>query len=168
MTIDFNEDTGEITIEFDPRTTVVVSPPKYGQLKRLRAEREALYRDANEKLEALAKVPDPLEFNGTEGYTPDQVAEMVKDDAERRALLGRERLEAFAEINEQGLERWWRFVIVGDDSFKGLGNQAVPKDVDDWPAELLTDARESVVVPGIIDRMFNHWGKVRSRSGQKA
>lgn len=164
MSLTFDEETGNIVIDFPDAPhkedrIVTVRPPKYGALKRLRAEREKIANEANRQMEDLPEIPAPIESDDPE---------LVKADAEERTKLGNERLKAITEINEQTMATWWKFVLSGDDAFAGLADRPIPADVDDWPSELLIDFRESPLMPMIVDRMFQHWGKVRSRSGPKA
>lgn len=158
MGIDMNDVTGAIEIDgwgTNDDLVVILRPPKYGALKRLRAERERLNEAAYARMAELPEIPAAGETEGV-------------DDPGTRARLARERVAAVAEINLDAAVSFWRFVMFGDDTFKGLAEPAPPDDVDEWPAALIMDARDITTEIGLVDRVFNHWGKVRSRSGPRA
>lgn len=159
----FDDETGNVIIEgFD--LPVVLRPPKYGHMKRLKAERNRIAEETRQRSLALPAIPDPGDEEGV-------------NDADTRARLGRERVEMIEQLNLDTMEQFWRFIFFGDDSCVGLADPAPPVDADEWPAELLFDSRPIirgdngvpiVTAESVFDRMFTHWGKVRSRSGPRA
>lgn len=158
--IEFNDETGLILIEFPNNLLVTLRPPTYGGFKRVRRERERLNEAAHAQVAALPEIPEAGETEGV-------------DDAPTRARLGRERVVALEEINLAAAEQFWRFVLCGDDTFKGLADPLPPvgppgAEFDDWPADLLYDTHNALTELGLIDRVFASWGKARSRSGVKA
>lgn len=163
----FNED-GSTDIDF-PDGPIHVHAPTFGSLKRLRSERVRLSRIAQDQLAAWENEhPEPTGESDGENDTsePDPVA------VARRA---EDRIVAAEGFNLAATEAWWRLLLVGDDTFKGLADSAVPENTDDWPAALLFDIRpiippnSSVEVilsaQSMPDQWMRHAGNGRSRSG---
>lgn len=152
-------DSGEIIIDDFPDGEVTVRPPRFGAMKRLRAERARLARAGETQIAAW----------DAEHPTGDD------DEPEVRARRATDRLLAVEAINLDAAAEWWKLVLLGDDSFAGLADGKVPADTDDWPASLIYDFRpilkadapvEAVLeAQPLVDQVFRHWGKGRSRSG---
>lgn len=154
------QDDGSITIDFGANA-VRVKAPTFGGMKRLRAERVRLARDAAES---------------TAKWRAEHPAPEGDDDASavEIGLYNQEVVLATEEANLVASVAWWRLVLVGDDTFKKLAEADVPADTDEWPADLLYDFR-SLPRPGatlddllaaqsLIEQVFRWWGKGRSRS----
>lgn len=164
--IRFNDD-GSSDIDF-PTGMVHVQPPTFGGLKRLRAERVRLSREAQDKLTAWdAEHPEPPgEGEGDDATPPDPVA--VARRIEDRVI-------AAEEANLEATEKWWRLLLVGDDSFKALADGNVPENVDEWPAAMLYDVRPIPPAGATVemllssqsapDRWVRHVANFRSSSG---
>lgn len=158
--IEFDNSDGSMVIEF-PQGAVRVKAPTFGGFKRLRAERVRLARVAQDQLTAWeAEHPVP------EGDDVDPVE--IARHAEDRIL-------AVEAANLTATEAWWRLLLVGDDTFKGLAETPVPEDVDDWPPSLLVDIRPAIPAGSSVevilsaqsmpDQWMRHVGLGRSRSG---
>lgn len=134
-------DDGTIGIDFeitpetegDPttRTVVVKAPPTFGAYKRIRAEVDAI----NARRDEIAKAA-----TSTEGVTVAQMQAQVNA------------------ATEDGVAAWWKFVMIGDESFKGLADSP-PPDVDEWPVYLVSN--ES------IPAALSHWKSVPLAHGGK-
>lgn len=158
---------GTIQIDGFPDGPVTVRPPTYGGLKRLRAERVRVARDAEDKIDRWeAEHPAP---EGEEADTDPHAATRREED----------RLIAIQDANHEAAIGWWRLILVGDDSFAKLADGKVPDDADDWPAELIFDVRpllprlpegqthsvETIMAAqSTPDRIMRHFGLGRSRS----
>lgn len=153
--ISFDESDGSTTIQF-PDGPVRIRPPRFGELRRLRAERNRLARAAVEQIAAWdAEHPEP------EG-DPVDPAVLVR--------YREDRVMAVEEINLESTVAWWRLILLGDDTFGKLSETPVPSDVDLWPAALLFDIRPLVPANSTIDvlmsaqstpdRWIRHVGKV--------
>lgn len=103
------------TAEGEPIRVVVNPPPTVGALKRLRVKSNELDAEARAKAAALDTPPEPAE-----GEDPPPV------------LTGPERRLAVTEINDANVIDWWKFVLLGDDTWKGLAPDC-PPDPDCWP-----------------------------------
>lgn len=173
----YEHDSGDIVIDF-PDGPVRVKPPRFGAMKRLRAERHRLAWESEDAIAAWeTDHPEPALPALLEDGTTDVAA-----TAEWSRVVTRRRSErdAFQETTQlDGSVRWWRLCLEGDDTFKGLAVDPVPADADDWPGDLLYDFRPVVRKPvaeltveeleelqPTIDQVFRHWGKARSRSGR--
>lgn len=166
--IHFNESDGSITIDFPDLGPIRVAPPKYGAFKRIRHERA---RFAEKMQAAMAAKPtlDPI---------PDDADQSPEAAAERQRLtpIYQDRLLENQDLVADTLAAVWRFILIGDDTFKGLADPQPPTDADEWPAELLIDAGEFEQIDGqatrmntpLLDAVLTHWGKVRSVSGSTA
>lgn len=158
----FNDD-GSTTIDF-AESVVRIKPPTFGALKRLRAERVRLARQAEAEIaEWDAAHPAP---EATDDEEVDPLA--VQRHTEDRSL-------AAEEANLNGTIGWWKLLLVGDDTFKGLAEDPVPEDPDEWPAALLYDVRPVIPPNSSLDvilssqsapdRWVRHVANFRSRSG---
>jgi len=164
--ITFNED-GSSDIDF-PNSVVHVKPPTFGSLKRLRAARVQFAREAQDKITAWeAEHPEPQgEGEGDEATPADPVA--VARHVE-------DRIVATEEANLEATEKWWRLLLIGDESFKALADGNVPDNVDDWPAAMLYDVRPIPPAGATVemllssqsapDRWVRHVANFRSSSG---
>lgn len=116
---------GTIAIDFAPSEgppvrVVVQAPPTVGALKRLR-------KKANE-IDAEA-------FAYAEGLDADLTEEQIESG--QQPLTPQERRRLVQERNDESAILWWTFVMIGDDTWKGLAPDA-PSDTDDWPAYMAT------------------------------
>lgn len=185
--IRFDSSNGDVVIDFEVGA-ITLRPPKYGHLKRIRRERDNLLSVVNSKTLELSDIT-PLPA----GPTDEQGKPRPPTLEERRArevILQehRERIQQIEDINLESVESFWRFVLLGasDGSCVGLASPPPPEDSDEWPAELLFDTKDGVVIDTpagkvnltldadqelqfesetLIDKVLKHWGKVRSRSG---
>lgn len=170
--IRFDKTDGSITIDF-VSGPVRVHAPTFGGLKRLRAERVRLARQAQDKLKAWeAEHPEP-EDHGTLGED-----DYVPADPDAAARYNEDRVIAAEQINLEAIEVWWRLVLQGDESFKKLADGPVPDDVDEWPAFLLYDIRPAIPPNSSLDvilsaqstpdRVVRHWGEPSAAMGIQA
>lgn len=130
MSFTLNDTSGDITIDFPAQEgeelKVTVSPPKtFGAYKRIRAEVDALNKRREELLTTL------------------------REDDKVSASEMNAQVNGFV---EQAILEWWRFVMVGDDSYAGRGSAAPPEDLDSYPLYLATN--ESV------QEALAHWKTV--------
>lgn len=167
--ITFDDATGAILIDdFEPAVTI--RPPKFGHLKRLRAERDRI-GDADHRevllLPALEEIPE-----AKDDETPEE-----KEERLRIKIAIRDRAREIERIHYEHMVEIWRFIMVGasDGSCVGLASPAPPENPDDWPADLIFDTHDGMRIDAdgrlilqeetLLDRVFHHWGKARSRSG---
>lgn len=180
-------DDGSITIEFPAFEgcadgKVKLPPPKWGQYKRIRGERERIAELLVEQVQDL----DPLEALPAAGDLSDEAREKRKELNPKY----KERQREVQDMTAQSLIDTWRFILLGDrkadesgaqgstaGSFDGLAQPRPPDDPDEWPAELLIDAGEIDVEAGpqgprlvrtndtLLEAVHKHWGKARFRSG---
>lgn len=167
----FDQESGNIVIDFETGP-VTVRPPKFGAMRRLRAERSRINLAGRAKMEAWDAEHAPPAPEGEDAPPEDPL---------EQARLLVERSLAQEEVNLDGAVEWWSLVLKGDDngSFVSLVDAGtVPDDSDDWPADLLYDFRPTVrgnvadlsseeinALQPVIDQIFRHWGKARFRSG---
>lgn len=133
-------DDGTIGIDFETtneqgevvsQTVVVKAPPSFGAYKRLRAEVESINKRYGE------------------------LAEQLRNDPAVSVQQMQSQLQAALE--DSAIE-WWRFVLVGDETFKGLGPDT-PPDSETWPVYLA--ANESIVAA------LTHWKSTPLARGGK-
>jgi hypothetical protein len=134
-------DDGTIGIDFeitpenegDPttRTIVVKAPPSFGAYKRLRAHVEHLNTEYGELARRLRE---------------DEAVTVAAMQTQLQSAL------------EDGVVQWWTLVMVGDDSFKGLAEEAPPES-DDWPMYLTSNDS--------ITTALAHWKSVPLGRGGK-
>ncbi len=171
--IDFLDD-GSLQIDFGEGVPTTIQPPKFGAMKRLRAERDKLAINGAKMIAALGGEPEPPEI--PEPVEGEELPEQ-SDDERRMAAIDlatrqREYNRAVEEINLNVSVQWWRLVLIGDETFKGLASPAPPDDPDEWPAGLLFDIKPiprnadgsinfAGIEPSLLDRIFQHWGKAR-------
>jgi hypothetical protein len=166
-------DDGTAVIEF-PSGPVTIRPPKYGALKRLDAERQRISDQVADVIMGFGKLePIPKE----------QPEPTDEERAERTRIvrLHRARVEQINELNLDSMIQMWRFILLGNrgteggGDFDGLADPRPSSDPDEWPGSLLYDHREPFTLDGddlvanvsLLDRMFQHWKKVRFRPGPK-
>lgn len=167
--ISFDKTDGSVTIDF-VSGPVRLHAPTFGGLKRLRADRVRLAREAQDKMavwDTDHPVPEERGTFGEPGYEPPDEAAMARR-AEDRVL-------ASEQVNLEATEAWWRLVLIGDESFKKLADSPVPDDVDEWPAGLIFDVRQIIppnasldlllAAQSTPDRLVRHWGEVHSAPG---
>lgn len=136
-----DDDTGDITIDFtvqhedaDPETVqVVVSPPPtFGAYKRIRGEVTKINKGRDELATRLRE-----------------------DDSVGLAEMNSE----LNDYLEDGLLGWWKFVMAGDDSYRGQASTAAPEDTDTWPLYLVTNEA--------LQTALSHWKTVPLARGSK-
>lgn len=132
-----DDDTGEITIDFtrdsdgaaEPEVVkVVVAPPKsFGAFKRIRGEIERINRGRDELYKTLLE---------DQKIGPNELTSRTN-----------------AYIEDHLLE-WWRFVMIGDDSYRGqvVGDVKPPDSFDAWPLYLITNEA--------LNLALTHWKTV--------
>lgn len=130
IAIDF-ETPGEGDTEATTTQIVVKAPPTFGAYKRIRA----VVDDINKR-------------------RADQAKTLREDDAVTA-------VEMTAQLNsytEDGALEWWKFVMIGDETFKGLAS-VTPPDQDSWPIYLVTNDS--------ITQALVHWKSVPLARGGK-
>lgn len=116
---------GQIAIDFQPPEgdsvrVIVNPPPTVGALKRLRAKANEI----DEKAFAYAASLDaPLSD---------------EDVAAGKEPLSPQKKRALVQVrNDETAIEWWKFTLIGDESWKGLG-PGTPDDADEWPVYMAT------------------------------
>lgn len=155
-----NEDgTAEIEFERADGTTftVKIKRPKIGQFKRLRVEAQNALKASQDALTEWGEQTRARKERIDAGEAPDAVPEV----------------RAYSEVLTENDERmadsafaWWNLVLVGDDTFRALGDK--PADVqalstDDWPSYLIYGAEAQRTSDGLATRtgtafvLLQHW-----------
>lgn len=116
---------GQIAIDFQPAEgdsvrVIVNPPPTVGALKRLR-------RKANEIDEAAF------------AYAAELDAPLSDEDVEAgKVALTPQQKRALVQVrNDETAIEWWKFTLLGDESWKGLG-PGTPEDTEEWPVYMAT------------------------------
>lgn len=180
--IDWNDSTGTFTIAFDSGP-VTVRPPTFGGMKRLRRSRADFAEEARKRIAALPDLPvvePPEPPDSADEEAAALHADALVAAAETRQAAIREQSQAVEDINLEESVNFWKLVLIGDETFRGLADPKPPADTDDWPPPLIYDIREiprgtdgrflrnadgsldltTMPLP-LIDRVFQFWGKAR-------
>lgn len=186
--IHFSKEDGSVTIDFASGPVKVLAP-NFGALRRLRADLAKFRREASDTALAWDKehpAPKPKKKRKPPAKATEEIAAPDEPDDEEPAdpiAVARHAEDAFAVVEEANVEasvKWWRLILVGDESFQRLAETPVSENPDEWPAALLYDFRpplpvllngqkytteQLMTVMSTPDRVVRHWGEARSRSG---
>lgn len=156
------KDDGRVIMDF-PTGPVTIKPPTWGAYKRIRAERQRLVDEMQERIDAK----EPLEPLPDAGDTSAD----AQIDRAKRIPLWVARRDENQEIVADTLGKVWQFIMCSPG--ENLAESPPPADPDDWPTELLLDAGDFEIVGDravrtnetILEAVMQHWGKARWRSG---
>lgn len=112
ITIDFSIPSENPDVEDEIVKVVIEPPPTFGAYKRLRLEIERINRGRDE----LQK-------------------QLIEDDS----VGGNEMTSRINGFTEDSILGWWRFVMVGDDTYRGQATSPPPESFDAWPLYLISN-----------------------------